>query len=259
VAASELPQMASETGSDEEVNRALRKRLDRGIRQVSFFVVPTTIAFLLIGRTIIAALYQRGEFTATTTLIVWYVLIGSTIGLLVSTISRLYSSAFYALHDTKTPFRIALARVALGGALALLFGFPLREMFGAMIRALHLPLPAHESGATVLGVVGITAASGIAAWLEFVLLRRGIHARVGRGEPKGAFFVRLWTAALAAGGAALAFHLLLAPRLVARLPLRQIAEAILVCGLFGVVYFAAAYLLGVPEVRATLGRFVKRA
>jgi putative peptidoglycan lipid II flippase len=259
VAASELPQMASETGSDEEVNRALRKRLDRGIRQVSFFVVPTTMAFLLIGRTIIAALYQRGEFTATTTLIVWYVLIGSTIGLLVSTISRLYSSAFYALHDTKTPFRIALARVALGGALALLFGFPLREMFGATIRALHLPLPAHESGAAVLGVVGITAASGIAAWLEFVLLRRGIHARVGRGEPQAAFFARLWTAALAAGGAALAFHLLLAPKIVARLPLRQIAEAILVCGLFGVVYFAAAYALGVPEVRATLGRIAKRA
>ncbi|HEX2123354.1 MAG TPA: murein biosynthesis integral membrane protein MurJ, partial [Thermoanaerobaculia bacterium] len=42
VAAAELPQMASETGSEDEVKVALRRRIDRGIRQVAFFVVPTT-------------------------------------------------------------------------------------------------------------------------------------------------------------------------------------------------------------------------
>jgi putative peptidoglycan lipid II flippase len=256
VAASELPQMASETGSDEEVRRALRKRLDRGIRQVAFFVVPTTIAFLLIGRVIIAALYQRGAFSPDTTLIVWYVLIGSSIGLLVSTIGRLYSSAFYALHDTRTPFRIALVRVSVGAGLALLFGFLMRDQFGALIRAVGLPLPA--AGAAALGVVGISAASGLAAWVEFLLLRRGMHARVGRGEPKGTYFLSLWAAAFVAGAAALAVHLYLPTRIAAALPLRTISEAILVCGTFGVVYFVTLFGLGVPEARATLGRFLRR-
>lgn len=256
VAASELPQMSSETGSDEEVRRALRKRLDRGIRQVAFFVVPTTIAFLLIGRVIIAALYQRGAFSPDTTLIVWYVLIGSSIGLLVSTIGRLYSSAFYALHDTRTPFRIALVRVSVGAGLALLFGFVMRDQFGALIRAVGLPLPA--AGAAALGVVGISAASALAAWVEFLLLRRGMHARVGRGEPKGTYFLSLWAAAFVAGAAALAVHLYLPAKLSAILPMRTISEAVLVCGTFGVAYFLALFALGVPEARATLGRFLRR-
>jgi hypothetical protein len=38
------------------------------------------------------------------------------------------------------------------------------------------------------------------------------------------------------------------------LPLRHIAEAILVSGMFGVVYFAIGFALGVPEVRLTLSR-----
>lgn len=256
IAASELPQMSSETGSEEEVRRALRRRLDRGLRQVAFFVVPTMIAFVVIGRVIVAALYERGAFTPNTTLIVWYVLIGSAIGLLVATMGRLYSSAFYAMHDTRTPFRIAMARVAVGAALALLFGFPLRDVFGSLIRAAGLPVP--EGGAMALGVVGISAASGIAGWLEFVLLRRGIHARVGRGEPKWPYFLKLLTAASCAGAVALAVDFHVAGRVVAGLPFPNIVEAVLVCGAFGIVYFAVAFVLRVPEVRGTFGRFVRR-
>ena len=47
-------------------------------------------------------------------------------------------------------------------------------------------------------------------------------------------------------------------RLDLRLPLQRIAEAIAACAVFGVVYFGVAFALGVPEVRATLSRFVRR-
>ncbi|HEX8152163.1 MAG TPA: murein biosynthesis integral membrane protein MurJ, partial [Thermoanaerobaculia bacterium] len=53
VAAAELPQMAGQTGSDEEIHRNLRQRLDRGIRQIAFFIIPTTIAFVVLGRLIV--------------------------------------------------------------------------------------------------------------------------------------------------------------------------------------------------------------
>ena len=253
VAAAELPQMASETGSDEEIGAALRRRLDRGVRQIAFFVVPTIVAFVLIGPVLVAALYQRGEFTAQTTLIVWYILVGSTIGLLVATQARLYSSAFYALHDTKTPFRIAVARVIVGATLGVLFAFPLRPFITAVLDALRLPHPG-----TSVGVVGITAATGIAAWIEYALLRHGIGKRIGRGPSKLGFLARLWTAALWAGAAALALELFVMRDLAPRLPLPRISEAILVAGVFGVIYFIAGFLLGVPEVRATLGRFLRK-
>lgn len=247
VANAELPQMAGETEF-----AALRKRLDRSIRQVAFFVIPSAVAFILIGRPLITALYERGEFTRDTTLLVWYILIGFAIGLLAATLGRLYSSTFYALHDTKTPFRIALARVLGGAILALLFAFPLRPMFAAIVRSLGLPVPAGAGGEAALGVVGISTASALAAWIEFTLLRRGIRNRIGRGEAKGGVMLKLWGSALVAGAAAATIVYAL------RMPVGKILEAILACGIFGLFYFATGFLLGVPEVRSTLSRFVRR-
>ena len=259
VAAAELPQMSAEKGSEEEIHGALRRRLDRGIRQVAFFVVPTTVAFVLIGRVIVAALFQHGgEFTQQTSLLVWYILIGSSLGLLVSTMSRLYSSAFYALHDTRTPFRIAVARVFFGAALALHFAFTIGGVFPKALTFFGLPLPAMPEGALSLGVVGITTASAVAAWVEFILLRRALRRKIGKGESKVSFMTRIWASAVVAGAAALAFDAVARPKLAGRVPLAHIVEALGVCGVFGVVYFAAAYALGVHEVRATLSRFRRR-
>ena len=126
VAAAELPQMSGTVGSVDEVNASLRKRLERGLRQIAFFVVPSIAAFIAIGNAIVAALYQGGRFGPDDTLYVWYILVGSTVGLLAVTLGRLYSSAFYALRDTKTPLRYAMFRVALTGVLGYLFALPLR-------------------------------------------------------------------------------------------------------------------------------------
>ncbi|HEX9493894.1 MAG TPA: murein biosynthesis integral membrane protein MurJ, partial [Thermoanaerobaculia bacterium] len=117
VAAAELPQMSRVVGTDEEIFAMLRKRMERGLRQIAFFVVPSVVAFIAIGNAIVAALYQGGAFRSDDTLFVWYILIGSTVGLLAVTLGRLYSSAFYALRDTRTPLRYAMLRVALTGAL----------------------------------------------------------------------------------------------------------------------------------------------
>src|SRR5947207_711172 len=90
VAAAELPQMSGTVGTDEEVGASMRKRLERGLRQIAFFVVPSAIAFIFIGRVLVAALYQTGEFRGDDTLYVWYILIGSTFGLVAVTLGRPY-------------------------------------------------------------------------------------------------------------------------------------------------------------------------
>ena len=60
---------------------------------------------------LVAGLYRAGEFGAADVRIVWLILIGYSLGLLASTATRVYQSAFFALRDTATPARVALVRV----------------------------------------------------------------------------------------------------------------------------------------------------
>jgi putative peptidoglycan lipid II flippase len=258
VAAAELPQMSSQTGTSEEVSASVRTRLERGLRQIAFFVVPTLVAFILIGRLLVSALYQTGQFQDDQTLYVWYILIGSTVGLLAMTLGRLYSSVFYALHDTKTPLRFAAARVALTGILGYLFAFPLRWVLVAIITALHMPLPHSTGGTAAMGTVGLTASAGIAGWLEFLLLRGALQKRIGPVSFPVPYQLKLWGAALAAGIGAAAIDHYVIVGVASRLPFRHVSEAALAAGIFGFIYFASAILFGVPEARATLSRLSRR-
>jgi putative peptidoglycan lipid II flippase len=259
VAAAELPQMSRETGAVEEIYDALRRRLERGLRQIAFFVVPTVVAFVLIGRVLVAALYQTGQFGSEQTLYVWYILVGSTVGLLAMTLGRLYSSAFYALRDTKTPLWFASARVALTGILGYLFAFPLRWVLVDAVRAIGMRLPAMAGGEAAMGTVGLTASAGVAGWLEFLLLRSALQKRIGPVSFPISYQVRLWSSAIAAGAGALAFDVFVGRAIAGHLRFVHIVEAIFAAGVFGIIYFLAGMLLGVPEARATLGRFLLRS
>src|SRR5690606_34208909 len=114
VAAAELPEMSRAGVVQPD---ALRRRLEGGLRQIATLVVPSVVGYLLLGDVVVAALYQTGEFGPSDTVLVWIVLAGYTVGLLASTATRLYSSALYALQDTRTPARIAAARVLVAAAL----------------------------------------------------------------------------------------------------------------------------------------------
>lgn len=251
ITVAELPRMASETGSEEEVNGALRRRLDVSMRQVAFFIIPAVVAFVMIGRPIVSAVFERGQFTPAMTATVWYTLAGASVGMYFVTLGRLYISAFYALHDTRTPLRIAIIRVAVGAALAFLLAFPLRPLLVQVIGAAGLPpLPVPA----MMGVAALTMASSIAAWIQYALLRSRMRRRIGAGPSKRGHFVKLMIAALAAGGTALAVYLLVAKPLLAAVPFRSVVEAVVACGVFGGVYLAATAAMEIPELRA-LRRF----
>jgi hypothetical protein len=80
VSAAELPTMASAVGSESERAGYLRGRLDGGLRQIAFFVVPSAMAFLALGDVVAGALYQSGAFTRAMTVYVWAILAGSAVG-----------------------------------------------------------------------------------------------------------------------------------------------------------------------------------
>ena len=55
--------MSSALGTEEEIGAQLRDRLSRGARQISFLVIPSVAAFLVLGDVVAAAIYQSGRFT----------------------------------------------------------------------------------------------------------------------------------------------------------------------------------------------------
>ncbi len=236
VAASELPTMSRVGGSMEEIAAALRPRLDAGLRQISFMVVPSAAAFLLIGDVIVALLFESGHFTHRDAIYVWAVLAGSSVGLLATTMGRLYNSAFYALYDTRTPLKIAAIRFILTLGLGYFCAIPLPPMLGIAQR---------------WGVAGLTASAGVAGWVEFTLLRRALNRRIGRTGLDSAYVLRLWLHALAAAALALGVKYALAghgPRLV----------AMAVIPVFGAVYIGLGWWARMPELDQIAGFMMRR-
>ena len=127
---SAISAMSGADGGDSARADLLRQRLDAGLRQIAFFVVPSAMAFLALGDVIAAALLETGRFGHADSVYVWGILAGSAVGLLASTLGRLYSSTYYALRDTRTPLRYAIVRVALTTVLGYVFAIPLPRWLG---------------------------------------------------------------------------------------------------------------------------------
>ncbi len=236
VSAAELPVMSGALGAADEVANILRRRLNSGMRQITFLVVPSVVGFLALGDVIVAAIYQSGRFTHQDVIYVWGILAGSTVGMLASTLGRLYSSAYYALRDTRTPLRFAVVRVILTTALGYVSALPLPRMLGIEPR---------------WGVAGLTISAGIASWVEFTLLQRGIRRRIGQVGVPVSFLAQVWIAALLAAAVSRALLMAMGPR-------GPIVLAIVVLSLFGVVFFGVCMAMKLPEADTMLGLLRRR-
>jgi putative peptidoglycan lipid II flippase len=245
IAASELPELSRAGGGEAE---PLRRRVEAGLRQMAVFVVPSAVGYLLLGDVIVGAMYERGDFVRSDTLLVYMILGGYSLGLLASTATRLYSSAFFALQDTRTPAKLAVVRVVTS---ALLGGTLMVLLEPVQIRGFTIGL---GSAITVMGnpigTAGLAAGTGLAAWLEWTLLRRALKRRVGDASA-GAVLLRLLLAALVA--AALARGLLFVLP-----PLPRLVALVVALAPFGLVYFGLASLLGVEEVSSAVARIARR-
>ena len=235
VSAAELPALSSVAARDER--DALRARINAALERLTFFVVPSAVAFALLGDVVAGALLQRGRFSHQDSIIVWGILAGSSIGLVASTQSRLYSVAHYAIGDTKTPLRFALVRLSFVTALGWVCA---------------LVLPPRLGIAPIWGAAGLTASAGVSGWIEFALLRRSMNHRIGRTGVPAARMTRLWFAASAAAILAFAVKRLFTPAL-ASAALRvaspgwiPILRGAMVLPVFGGAFLLLTVLLGVP-------------
>jgi putative peptidoglycan lipid II flippase len=235
VSASELPAMSRAVGNSEQVAEVLRSRLNAGLQRIAFFIVPSAVAFLLLGDVIAAVLYQTGQFGPDAADYVWGILAGSSIGLLAATLGRLYSSTYYALHDTRTPLFYAIVHVLL----AIILGY---------LCALQLPF--YIGVEPKWGVVGLTASASVAAWTEFILLRRTLNRRIGPTGLSALYLTKLWLSALLSAAVGWGFKLQLGY-------LHPVPLAAIILGSYGGIYFGLTYALGVSEARGVIRQVLR--
>jgi putative peptidoglycan lipid II flippase len=231
VSAAALPSMSAAVAGN--VTEVLRERLLGGQRAIAVLVIPSMVAFLAFGDVMIALLLQHGRFTADDTSYVWGALAGSSIGLLATTVGRLYSAAFFALGDTKTPMRFALVRVALVGVLGYLLAIVAPRLAG-------VPL--------LWGTAGLTASAGLAGWVEFSLLRVSLERRIGGVAVQFGFLARTWLIAVITAIPATALRWVLAPE-------HTIIRGLVILTTYGLMYLAAGLqfgLLTMDDVRGIL-------
>jgi putative peptidoglycan lipid II flippase len=165
VAASELPELSRQRKAPAaEVAGQVSVALER----IHFLLIPSMAAFFLLGDVFIGGLYQRGEFLPTDTPVVYAVLAAYAVGLLASSGSRVLSSTFYAMRDTRTPARMAYLRVVV----SLVVGI-----------SLMFPLDGFASGELHYGATGLALGASVAAWLEYILLRKRLASALGPHGP----------------------------------------------------------------------------
>ena len=235
VSAAELPAMSKTLGDTAVVAETLRHRLDDGLKRISFFIVPSAVAFLALGDVIAAVLYQTGKFKHDDSIYVWTILAGSAVGLLASTLGRLYASTYYALRDTRTPLLYAVIRVVLSGVLGYFFSIHLPGLLGLDSK---------------LGAAGLTSSAGLAGWLEFVLLRRSLNKRIGNTGLPLSYSAKLWLGAIISAALGWGLKLLV-------VGWHPIPLAIVVLGGYGLTYFGIEYLFGVQQSQLIIRRILR--
>jgi putative peptidoglycan lipid II flippase len=238
ISAAELPAMSGTAGDDEARKAKVRERLTSSQRRVVFLVIPSSVAFVAIGGSIVSLLFETGRFGARDTEIVWIVLAGSALGLAASTLGRLLASSLYALGRPRAPLYAALVRVGIGITAGYIVVMPMRDALGY---------------SAAWGAFGLTAAASLAAWIEFGLLLRWAKQRAGHIVVPVKLAAGALAASIAAGAAGYG-----AAYALDDLGARRWLSALVACGVFGAVYLACMAAAKVPEARAFTRRLRRR-
>lgn len=169
------PELAAAGGREDPP--ALRHRFSRALRLTLTVIVPAAALLAGLARPIVTALLQRGAFSASDASVVADTLAAFAVGLPFFSTYLFALRAFYALHDTRTPFLLNCFENALNIGLAL---------------ALY----------PVLGIPGLAIAFSGAYLVASTVTLGVLSARVGglRGRQIGSTAARVLVVGLAVAG-----------------------------------------------------------
>jgi putative peptidoglycan lipid II flippase len=232
IATAVLPTLSEQAATGNPT--ALRATQSFALRLAAFISLPAAVGLFVLREPLVRVLYQRGQFGPVETAQTAWALGFYAFGLVGFASVKIGAQAFYALGDTRTPVKVAVAAMALNSVLAITLAFPLRH------------------GGLALATACAATANALAlAWL----LRHRLGA-AGAAAVPGARAA--WARILGASGA-LAVALQVAAWLWPP-PVGRAAEALWLAGMVGggaLLYFATHAALGSEEVayaRRVLGR-----
>ena len=101
-----------------------RRTLSKSLGMVFLLTLPSSVGLIVLGRTMIGAIYQGGKFSAYDTEQTALALSCYALGLAGYSALKVLNPAFYALHDARTPMLVSLLSIAVNYFTAsLLFRF----------------------------------------------------------------------------------------------------------------------------------------
>lgn len=190
----------------------LRATLRRGLGLILYLTIPASVGLVALREPLIRLLFQRGEFTATSTEMVSWALGFYALGLFAHATLEIGTRCFYALHDTWTPVLVGVGSVVVNVVLSWLLLAPL----------------AHGG----LALANSAATAGEALLLLWLLSRR-LQSIEGRALARSV--LKSAAASLAMGILVAGWQWLAGPHV----PMGLVGDGLLVAG--GIVLGSAAY------------------
>lgn len=101
-----LPSLARQHAAG--AKNELARTLDWGVRCVILIGVPAMLGLFFLAGPLVATLFQSGKFTDHDVLMTTQCLMGYALAVLGIMLAKMFSSAFYATQDIKTPVKISI-------------------------------------------------------------------------------------------------------------------------------------------------------
>ena len=212
----------------------MRSSLANTLRGVIFLSLPASLGLILLRQPVVALLFQRGEFTTTSTGLVAWALFWYAAGLIGHSVLEIIVRAFYALKDTRTPVIVGTMAMTLNVVFSLIFS----SWFARIGWAPH---------------GGLALANSLATALECLCLLSMIRRRLGGLDLRR---LRRGLAASVAATIVMGIVLLGWLRISDGRPMWLIGGAGVAMGM--AVYWLAALALGAPEARQLPGILRRR-
>jgi len=133
---------------------ALKRTFTRTVNMVFFITAPAMVGLIVLRKPIVDLLFKRGAFGEETAALTASAVLYYAIGLWAVSLVKIVVTTFYALQDTRTPFKTGCISIAANIILGILLMVP-------------------------LGHRGLALAASLASILNLVLLGRAIQVKFG--------------------------------------------------------------------------------
>jgi len=235
IATAALPPLSRSTTNPDYME--FRQTLAHSLALVFLLCIPSAIGLAVLGRPIVALVFEHGKFTSFDTLQTANALAAYSIGLTGYAAVKVLSPAFYALNDARTPMLISLGSIAINFVMNSLLVGP-------------------------FGHVGLAFSTSTVALVNFLMLALLMRRRLGR---LGGRQLALTVSRVSAASLAMAATAWIVSECLSWLPMRgimlRLVQVIGAIASASLVFYWSCRLLKVEElheaVNAIGGRFIR--